>query len=352
MSATIGAALKKLAVGLALDKRNWDKIVCLLLAIFLLVLAPGAGAAAVFEHAETDFDTAAMTDAVMANLSAEDTEALQFMNDTGQALHEKIRAAGGTPEQCKAAEVLFVLALFEQSHEPGFVDKLAGCFTADQTDEQLIAAVNTAFGTTLTAEEFTAIMTFVNNQIVEIAKTQLGNVGGQPYWSWYGFGSRVEWCACFVSWCADRCGYIDKGLCPKFAGCTQGAQWFKNRRKWLAGSGTPSSGMIVFFDWDLSGDCDHVGMAEQLLRRMTGSITAKPCIWRNCGRQSFPGFIKAHSTNRNSQNREKHSPYWRCHKNAGRSFISADNRMICSHFCHNITVIEKIDCLFPKCHYR
>lgn len=103
---------------------------------------------------------------------------------------------------------------------------------------------------------------------------------------------------------------------------------------------------------DTGGSVFHLSMAEQLLRRMTGSITAKPCIWRNCGRQSFPGFIKAHSTNRNSQNREKHSPYWRCHKNAGRSFISADNRMICSHFCHNITVIEKIDCLFPKCHYR
>ena len=23
-------------------------------------------------------------------------------------------------------------------------------------------------------------------------------VSGQPYWSWYGFNSRVEWCACFV----------------------------------------------------------------------------------------------------------------------------------------------------------
>lgn len=84
------------------------------------------------------------------------------------------------------------------------------------------------------------------------------------YWSWYGFGSRVEWCACFVSWCADRCGYIASGACPKFAGCTQGAQWFKNRGKWLAGSGTPSSGMIIFFDWDLSGDCDHVGIVEKV----------------------------------------------------------------------------------------
>ncbi len=41
-----------------------------------------------------------------------------------------------------------------------------------------------------------------NQAIVEVALTQLGNEGGQPYWSWYGFGGRVEWCACFASWCA------------------------------------------------------------------------------------------------------------------------------------------------------
>ena len=57
---------------------------------------------------------------------------------------------------------------------------------------------------------------------------QLGNQGGQPYWSWYGFNSRVEWCACFVSWCADQCGYIESGLVPKFAGCVAGLSQIEN----------------------------------------------------------------------------------------------------------------------------
>lgn len=51
-----------------------------------------------------------------------------------------------------------------------------------------------------------------DDQIVAVAASQIGNVGGMPYWSWYGFGSRVEWCACFVSWCANECGYIDIGV--------------------------------------------------------------------------------------------------------------------------------------------
>ena len=44
-----------------------------------------------------------------------------------------------------------------------------------------------------------------SDDIVAVALSQVGNVGGQPYWSWYGFSSRVEWCACFVSWCGATC---------------------------------------------------------------------------------------------------------------------------------------------------
>lgn len=56
-----------------------------------------------------------------------------------------------------------------------------------------------------------------SGDMVEVAASQVGNVGGQPYWSWYGFDGRVEWCACFVNWCANECGYIEDGSVPKFA---------------------------------------------------------------------------------------------------------------------------------------
>lgn len=102
-----------------------------------------------------------------------------------------------------------------------------------------------------------------NQAIVEVALTQLGNEGGQPYWSWYGFDGRVEWCACFVSWCADQCGYIEEGLIPKFAGCVQGSGWFKERGQWQDRSYEPSAGDIIFFDWEGDGETDHVGIVEK-----------------------------------------------------------------------------------------
>lgn len=107
-----------------------------------------------------------------------------------------------------------------------------------------------------------------DSDIVEVALSQVGQVGGQPYWSWYGFDSRVEWCACFVSWCANECGYIEDGIIPKYAGCVNGVQWFRDRDQWIDGNEEPVPGMIIFFDWDnpdgssgpQDGESDHTGI--------------------------------------------------------------------------------------------
>ena len=103
---------------------------------------------------------------------------------------------------------------------------------------------------------------FGNGQIVTIAKSQLGNEGGQKFWSWYGFDSREEWCACFVSWCADQAGLIQKEVVPKFSVCTDGVALFQAKRKWQGGGSVPTPGSLIFFDWNQDGASDHVGIVE------------------------------------------------------------------------------------------
>lgn len=105
-----------------------------------------------------------------------------------------------------------------------------------------------------------------DGQIVAVALSQVGNVGGRPYWSWYGFIGRVAWCACFVSWCADQCGYIEAGIIPKFAGCGYGPDWFIQRGQWADRNYVPQPGDIIFFDWASNGQDgsrDHVGLVEK-----------------------------------------------------------------------------------------
>ena len=140
-------------------------------------------------------------------------------------------------------------------------------FTADQRQQlsELLAEENRSMWSAVLYGIYSE-----DDAIVTVALSQIGNVGGQPYWSWYGFDSRVEWCACFVSWCANECGYIDSGVIPKFAGCVNGVQWFKDRGQWQDGSFEPSAGQIIFFDWDnkgssgpQDGQSDHVGIVEK-----------------------------------------------------------------------------------------
>ena len=97
-----------------------------------------------------------------------------------------------------------------------------------------------------------------NTALVDLAKQQVGNVGGYPYWSWYGFNSRVEWCACFVSWCYNQAGASE----PRFSGCqSQGVPWFQSRGQWGARDyENIAPGDAIFFDWDLDGSADHVGI--------------------------------------------------------------------------------------------
>ena len=101
-----------------------------------------------------------------------------------------------------------------------------------------------------------------SDDIVAVALSQVGNVGGQPYWSWYGFSSRVEWCACFVSWCGEQCGYIESGVIPKHSYCPTGVEWFRSRGQWQDRNSIPAPGTIIYFDWGGDGVADHVGIVE------------------------------------------------------------------------------------------
>ena len=119
-------------------------------------------------------------------------------------------------------------------------------------------STNTSESESLDGVEFVNGTRPGNQAVVDIAKSQAGNVGGQPYWSWYGFNSRVEWCACFVSWCYGQMGLSE----PRFAACqSQGIPWFQSHGQWGArGYDNLAPGDAIFFDWDLDGSADHVGI--------------------------------------------------------------------------------------------
>ena len=101
-----------------------------------------------------------------------------------------------------------------------------------------------------------------NQDIAALAYSQLGNEGGRPYWTWYGFDYRIEWCACFVSWCAAHCGYTQSGDIPIFISCKIGIDWFKEHNQWKGKNYKPVTGDYIFFDWEGDGVADHIGIVD------------------------------------------------------------------------------------------
>ena len=98
--------------------------------------------------------------------------------------------------------------------------------------------------------------------IVKAAAKEVGNVGGEKFWRWYGFNVHVHWCACFTSYIAAECGCIQSGICPKDAGVEGWMNFYKKQHRWASGNYIPHSGDFIIFDWNGNGSPDHIGIVE------------------------------------------------------------------------------------------
>ena len=129
-----------------------------------------------------------------------------------------------------------------------------------------------------------------NEEVAAIALSQVGQVGGYPYWSWYGFSSRVEWCACFVSWCYAQAGLSE----PRFSGCTSGGMaWFQSHGQWAERDYEDiAPGDAIFFNWSGSstGGADHVGIVvgvdESRVYTVEGNSGNDACNYKSYPRGS------------------------------------------------------------------
>ena len=156
MSATVAAALKKLSAVVLSDKKNLKTAVGIIIGIIVIIVMPIAAVLSIFSG-DMNIDTDRLQQMITESLTSEEEDNLKFIEDTMLSIDKKMTDAG-FHDRVKEAQVLYVLALSDYSREDGFTDKLVGCFAADQTDEQLISAVNETFGTDIKSEDFTKIM--------------------------------------------------------------------------------------------------------------------------------------------------------------------------------------------------
>lgn len=146
----MSAVLKRLITALIRNKKARRAVGGIVLGLLLLLVMPLAAITGLFR---TDPDATQF----QSSLTAEERTEWQRFKDIAAEIETTMTAAG-LAHRTEEAQLLYALALLEFAEEPDFVPTLVSCFAPEQTDAQLIAAVNTTFGTELSAEEFTQIM--------------------------------------------------------------------------------------------------------------------------------------------------------------------------------------------------
>ena len=162
----VAAVAKKVIVYILTDEKALKVVLGIVLGIIIIILLP-LGVILGVLNGDVEIDADRMQEMIVQNLSAEEQAMLQGIEDTMYGIEDGMTEAGYGNQRVTEAQVLYVLALSSHSAEDGFVDKLVGCFAENQTDEQLISAVNSAFGTSITAQDFSNVMSNIRNAYID-----------------------------------------------------------------------------------------------------------------------------------------------------------------------------------------
>ena len=167
MSATIGAALKKIAVALLTDKKVIKTIGGIVIGIIIIVVMPIVAVISIF-NGSMDIDTDKLSQSIQENISAEQMENLQLINDTMTEVENQLKNKKLSDYNTQA-EVIYLFSLSDKSEDEDFVKNFVSCFKKNQSDEDLIKAVNQKFGTEIKYDEFQKMMQSIKGAEISTA---------------------------------------------------------------------------------------------------------------------------------------------------------------------------------------
>lgn len=247
MSATVAAALKKIAVYILTDKKALKTVLGIVLGIIIIIIMPIVAIVSIF-NGNIKIDTGRLQTMVVENLSAEEQAKLQFVEDTMYGIDTAMKDAGHTG-RIKEAQVLYVLALSDKAHESDFISKLVGCFTVEQTDEQLIAAINSAFGTQLTAEDFGKVMGNIRSLYIDISDyTDPKTKNNLDLVKWAIHANESKWGYVYGTYGSVLNETLLTGKISQYPDEVGGYEDFI-RQHWLGGRTADCVGLIKGYSW-------------------------------------------------------------------------------------------------------
>lgn len=190
MSATVAAALKKIAIALLSDRKTAKKIGVLFLSILVGLLMPVVAIIGLFSGSiQFDADDIAT---IALSLDAEEVLKLTTVQDTLDDIEAAMEDAG-EGDRYEEAQILYLLALYDYQDEDDFVDRLVTCFEENDDDEDLIDAVNDEFGCDINATDYIKVVTGLRESTISAFgyyDPSTKNAGDLVMWAWEAYNDH------------------------------------------------------------------------------------------------------------------------------------------------------------------
>lgn len=229
--------------------------------------AAGAGAGAASSGASVALQAAKKTaDSFKESLESNAAVTAQSLQKAQQHLQE-IRSANqavGTPAAMLKVAGTYIAAVFLVVANV-IVQAATAIFGSLLSILVVVVVITTVIGALvgILAIALQEVGSGSPDQIVRVALQEEGTEDGSKYWKFttgseFVDGSTTPWCASFVTWCANECGYIEDGTFPKTASVATYRDFFREKeRLHEAEDYVPKTGDLILF-----GDDEHIGIVQ------------------------------------------------------------------------------------------
>lgn len=168
--AVSAAPVAKITSAVASDKNARKVIGVIIGSVIGLLLIPLIAYMGIIGNMDSiEIDTNQVQQSIVQNMSAEEKAKLQHIEDvmTGiskECTKRKLKSIVG-----KKAQAVYACAFYDiEKSDNNFVSKLVDCFEQAKDDNELLNMLNSAFGTNISAEDFSYLMSVISNTVIDI----------------------------------------------------------------------------------------------------------------------------------------------------------------------------------------
>lgn len=168
--AVSAATVAKITSAVASDKNARKVIGVIIGSVIGLLLIPLIAYMGIIGNMDSiEIDTNQVQQSIVQNMSSEEKAKLQHIEDvmTGiskECSKRKLKSIVG-----KKAQAVYACAFYDvEKSDNDFISKLVDCFEQAKDDNELLNMLNSAFGTNISAEDFSHLMSVISNTVIDI----------------------------------------------------------------------------------------------------------------------------------------------------------------------------------------